>query len=94
MDHFDAIKNNDLVPGIRVSSDQYVYRIKDRLPYSREQEDSKDMYSGGTLFVDHGSDFIRNYNQVGLGTTNTIHSKDLFELEAEGMGVTVQLPRR
>ena len=39
--------------------------------------------------MDHGSGFIRNYNQVGLGAMDTIHSKELFELEAEGMGVTV-----
>jgi len=89
VDHIDVIKNNDLAPGIRVSSDQYVCRIKGRLPYSRGQEDPKEMFSGGTIFVDHGSGFIRNYNQVGLGATDTIHSKELFELEADGMGVAV-----
>ena len=83
------IKNNDLVPGIRVSSDQYVYRIEGRVPYSRGQEDPKDMFSGGTLFVDHGSGFIRNYNQVELGATDTIHNKYFFELEADRMGVNV-----
>ena len=41
VDHTDVIKNNDLAPGIRVSSDQYVCRIKGRLPYSRGQEDPK-----------------------------------------------------
>ena len=90
VDHSDVIKNNDLAPGIRVSSDQYVCRIKGRLPYSRGQEDPKEMFSGGTIFVDHGSGFIRNYNQVGLGATDTIHSKELFELEADGMGVAVR----
>ena len=32
VDHSDVIKNNYLAPGIRVSSDQYVCRIKGRLP--------------------------------------------------------------
>ena len=47
------------------------------------------MYSGRTLFVDHGSGLIRNFNQVGLGAPDTIHSKENFELEAKGMSVTV-----
>lgn len=87
--HSDVIKDNDLTPGTRVSSDRYVCRVKGRLHYTRGQEDSKYMYSDGTLVVDHRSGRIMNYNQVGLGAIDTIYSKEPFELEADGMGVTV-----
>ena len=59
-----------------MSSDQYVCNIKGILSYNQGQEGPNDIYSGGTLFVDHGSGSIRNYNQVGLGAMDTIHCKE------------------
>ena len=60
VDHTNVIKVNDLDPDVRVSTYQYVCQIKGRLSYTRGREDPKEMYSGGTSFVDHGSGSIRN----------------------------------
>jgi len=89
-EHHDVIKKDDLVPGDRVSTDQYECRIKGRLPYSKGKEDPKQMYCGGTLFVDHATGHIKIYNQVTLGASDTIRSKELYELQAWEMGVKVK----
>lgn len=43
-DYFDVIKINDLVPGDRVSTDQYKCRIKEKLPYTRGKKDPHNIY--------------------------------------------------
>ena len=89
-EHHDVIKKDDLVPGDRVSTDQYECRIKGRLPYSKGKEDLKKMYCGGSLFVDHATGHIKIYNQVTLGASDTILSKEIYELQAWEMGVKVK----
>ena len=65
-DHFDVIKDGDLLPGETVSTDQYECRVKGRLPNTRGREDPHKMYCGGTLFNDHASSKIDVYHQVSL----------------------------
>lgn len=40
------------------------------------------MYFGGTLFLGHATGHINIYNQVTLGASDTIRSKELYELQA------------
>jgi hypothetical protein len=47
------------------------------------------MVSGGTLFVDHVTGYIKVYNQVSLGGSDTVRSKELFELHASEMGIKI-----
>ena len=89
-DHNDVLKKDDLMLGDTVSTDQYECRIKGRLPYTRGKEDPKKMFSGGTLFVDHATGYIKTYNQVSLGGSDTVRSKELFELRAWEMGVKIK----
>ena len=88
--HHDVIKKEDLIPGERVSCDQYECRIKGRLPYTKGKEDAPKMYVGGTLFVDHATSFIKIYNQVSLGATDIVRSKELYEQNAMELGVKVK----
>ena len=46
------------------------------------------MYSGGTVFVDHSSSTIIIYNQVSLGASDNVRSKELYELWAAEHGVS------
>ena len=57
------------------------------LPHTRGKDDPKGMYSGGTLFVDHTSGYIKPYNQVLLGASDTVRIKELFEIHSSEMGV-------
>ena len=70
-----------------MSTDQYECRVKGRLPNTRGKEDPAKMYSGGTLFNDHASSQIQVYHQVSLGLSDTIRSKEQYELEGEASGV-------
>ena len=78
--HCDVIKRDNLLPGDCVSTDQFECRIKGCLPSSRSKEDPQKMYCGGTVFAGHASAVIKTFNQVSLGASYTIRSKELNEL--------------
>ena len=86
----DVIKKGDLLPGDCISTDQYVCRVKGRLPHTMGKEDPSRMYSGGTVFVDHASSMISIYNQVSLGASDTIRSKNSYEAKLAESNVTVK----
>ena len=90
VEHSDVIKDGDLLPGDCVSTDQFECRVKGRLPGSRGKEDPTKIYSGGTVFVDHASSTIIIYDQVSLGASDTIRSKDLYEVWTAENGVSVK----
>ena len=73
--HTDVLKKGDLQPGDQVRTDQYERRIKGRLPYIKRKEDPHKIMSGGTIFVDHTSVFVKIYNQVSLGPADAVRSK-------------------
>ena len=47
------------------------------------------MLCGGTFVVDHASGLIIMYNQMPLGTSDTISSKELYEMKAHEFWITV-----
>ena len=87
--HTDVLKKGDLQPGDGMS-DQFECTVKGRLAYTRGKEDPHKMLSGGTIFIDHASGFVRVCDQVSLGAADTIRSKTLFEHHASEMGVTIK----
>ena len=51
---------------------------------------STEKYCGGTLFSDHASSKIDVFHQVSLGATDTVRSKNAYEIQAAEMGVRIQ----
>ena len=51
----DVMRYRDIQPGDSVITDQYEYRIKGKLSYIKGKEDPQNIYSGGTLFIDHAT---------------------------------------
>ena len=48
------------------------------------------MYTGGTLFVNHVTRYTKTYNQVSLGTSDTVRSKELFGINTSDLGIKVK----
>ena len=48
------------------------------------------MVNGETVFVDHVSYLIKVCNQVSLGSSDPVRSKDIFEYEAQEHGITIK----
>ena len=48
------------------------------------------MYSDGTLFIDRATGYMKIYNQVSLGASDTVRRKDLYEQHAGDMGVKLK----
>ena len=76
------LKKDNLRPGAMISSDQYVSKLGGRLYTTAGKENPKDKYMGGTIFVDHASQFIFVENQVSLNASETLRSKHEFECKA------------
>ena len=88
--HSDVLKKNDLKPVDRVITDQYKFRVKCRLPYTKGKEEPQNFVYGGTLFVEHASSYVKIFNQVSLGATDTVWSKETYEHEATEMSISIK----
>ena len=86
----DVLKEGNLQTGDGVSTDQFECTMKGTLAYTRCKEDPHKMLSGGTIFIDHASEFVWVYNQVSLGAIDTIRSKAMFEHHASEVEVTIK----
>ena len=84
------IKDGDLMPGDKVSGDQYHCAVPGRRHDTFGKESSHEKYTGGTLFVDHASGYIFLRNQVSLRAGETVQTKVLFEQFASSVGVTLK----
>ena len=91
-DYTSIIRCRNSLPGDCLSTDQFKCR-KGRLPNTKSREDTQNIYWGGIVFVDNSSSRISIYNQVSLGSTYTIISKNIYELEASKVGVKVATHR-
>ena len=76
-----------MIPGDCVSTDQFKYRVKRRLPDTNGSKDPQKMYCGGTVVVDHASLLINIYYQLSLNDSNTIRSKNIYEMSASEMDI-------
>ena len=82
------LRRDDLRPGDRISIDQYVCKVKGRLPHTFGKDKEENQYSGGTIFVDHASSFVYVQNQVSLRAGETIQAKHDFEYFGRQCGIT------
>jgi hypothetical protein len=80
-DHNDmAIRAKDLHPGDNVSIDKYVSSHPGRRPHTFGKESKKEMFQGGTIFVDHTSSLlIFITHQISLKVGKCLQSKRRFE---------------
>ena len=85
-----VLRGGHLLPGEKVSIDQYISALPGRLPHTKGKESKKDRYHGGTIFVDHASQFVHLSNQVSLNAGETIQSKRAFEQMAKTFGQTIR----
>ena len=83
-------RQNNLQPGDMVSLDQYVSRAPGRLPHTAGKENKKNKYAGGTIFVDHASQYIFLRHQVGLTAAKTLKAKIAYEQMSESCGVKIK----
>jgi hypothetical protein len=83
-----SLKGNDLLPGARISLDQYVLTVKGRS--IRNSSINSQKYNGGTIFVDHASGRIFNHHQVSLRAGETLIGKRMLEREARDLGFKLQ----
>ncbi|MBQ0718535.1 MAG: hypothetical protein KBT64_15090, partial [Sulfitobacter litoralis] len=89
-DRAGILRNHNLLPGQEVSVDHFVCSEKGRLFTSRGRTDDKDMFSGGCIFADHGSNLIHIEFQKVLTSHATITSKNNFETFCRDHGVVPQ----
>jgi hypothetical protein len=66
-----VLRTGDLTPGDKVSIDQYISALPGRLSNTKGKEPKKDKYHGGTIFIDHASQYVYLKNQVSLTTGET-----------------------
>lgn len=85
----DSLKRNNICPGSRVSTDQFVSSARGRLPTTAGKEREKESYSGGTVYVDEASGLIKIVNKVSLKASETILGKHTFERFARTCGVDI-----
>ncbi len=88
-DRVGALKHEDLFPGQCVSVDHFICSTKGRLYASRGRTADKDMYSGGSIYVDHASGFVHVEHQVSFVAAETVQCKHRFERKCRDMGVHV-----
>jgi len=84
------LKKGDIFPGQRISVDHYQSAVPGRPYSSRGSTDTKNMYHGGAIFVDHASGYLSVKHQVSLSAADTIKAKLKFEREASESGVIIQ----
>ena len=85
-----TLRFNKLLPGNIIFIDQYISKIKGRLPHTRGKESDSDKYVSGTIFVDAATSFTRVYHQPTLLANDTLTSKNAFEYELHSYGIRVK----
>ena len=85
-----ALTEGDLQPGDKVSCDQYMSPSKGRLQHTKGLESSSKQYVGGTLFVDHATNYIFNNHQVNLTAIATVESKHKCESAFDEIGIQIK----
>ena len=85
-----VLRSNHLQPGDKVSVDQYISALPGRLRGTYGKESPKQQFHGGTIFVDHATQYVSIHNQVSLKVGETLRSKHAFERTLKAFGHTVQ----
>ena len=84
------LKKDHLLPGQMVSADHYISRAPGLLYHTKGKSDESDMFSGGSVFIDHASSYVSIKQQVAINDTETVKAKLTFEREAQSQGVVIK----
>ena len=84
------INKDQLLPGHLASVDYYISRAPGRLYHTKGKSNPSDIFSGGCVFIDHVSGYVRTKNQVDINSTETVKAKLAFEREAQSQGVVIK----
>ena len=76
------LKKDHLLTVKMVSADYYILQAPGRLYHTKGDSDQSDMFSGGSVFIDHVSGYASNKNQVTINANETVKGKITFEREA------------
>jgi hypothetical protein len=85
-----VLTTGDLYPGDKVSCDHYMSPSKGRLMHTRGKESNSLQYVGGTIFVDHATNYLFNNHQVNLLAETTVASKHKCESAFDEYGVQIK----
>jgi hypothetical protein len=85
-----ALTRDDLNPGDKVSCDQYMSPSKGRLIHTKGLESTSKQYVGGTIFIDHATNFLFTNHQVNLTAASTVESKHKCESKFDEFGVQIK----
>ena len=84
------LKKDHLLPGQMVSADHYIFRAPGWLYHTKGKSDQSDMFSGGCVFIDHASGYLRIKHQLAINATGTVQEKLTFDSEAQSHGVVIK----
>ena len=84
-------KKDDILQGQMVSADQYISRAAGRLYHRKGKSDPSDMFSGGCVFFDHVSGYVRIKDQVTINATETVKAKLTFERKTQSQGLVIKV---
>ena len=80
------LKKDHLLPGQMVSADHFISRDPGRLYHTKGKPDQYDMFSGGCIFIEHASVYVRIKHQVAINATETVKAKLTCEMEDQSQG--------
>ena len=72
------LNKDHLLPGQMVSADHYISRAPGRLYHKKGKSEQSNIFSGGCVFIDHASGYVRIQHQEAINATETVKSKLTF----------------
>ena len=85
-----VLTENDTQPGDKVCCDQYMSPTKVRLMNTRGKESALKQLCGGTIFVDHTTNFIFNNHKTNLSAVSIVASKHNCKSKLDEFGIQIK----
>eukprot|EP00804_Cyclotella_cryptica_P024840 CCRYP_001779-RA/>CCRYP_001779-RA protein AED:0.06 eAED:0.06 QI:0/0/0/1/0/0/3/0/1231 len=90
VEHFSSLKASHTNPGDCFSCDHYISPTPGRVVSHSGHSSTRHGFVGGTIWVDHASQWVFHSPQRSLNAADTIRGKLLLEQEAADVGVTIK----
>ena len=72
------LKKDHILPGQKVYAYHYISRAPCRLYHTKGKSDQSDMFSGGCVFIDHASGYVRIKHQEAINATENVKAELTF----------------
>ena len=72
------LNKDNILPGKMVSADHYISWDPGRIYHTKGKSDQSDIFSGGCVFIDHASGYVRIKHQLAINATETVKEKLTF----------------